>query len=310
MSTLEQKLSRIDLNLLVSMNVLLQERSVSKAADVLFITQPAMSKTLQRLRVVFDDPLFFRTAKGLTPTAKGQELERQLPDVLSEIHNLFLNKKFVPAECYDDITISIPTILSFPLLFPLLQEVSTLAPNISITDVPSEANPFDGLESLKYDFAVHVAPRPNDNFEQTSLGKLKTSVFARKSHPLANKKNEIIDLKPYKFVDYQVSGDELKTFENPAQRIDRLIGFSPDIISRSSDMNLIKALLQAEDYLFISPSFFLSAPGFSDDFTQVYSFDISQLHQHELLLLTSKRIASSPVHQWLKSLLIKHMNIE
>lgn len=309
MSTLEQKLSRIDLNLLVSMNVLLQERSVSKAAEVLFVTQPAMSKTLQRLRVAFDDPLFYRTSKGLTPTAKGQELERTLPDVLSEINSLFLNKQFVPAECYDDITISIPTILSFPLLFPLLREISGLAPNMSITDVPIEANPFDGLESLKYDFAVHILPRPNDNFEQTSLGKLRTSVFARNAHPLANKKNEIDDLKPYKFVDYQVSGDEIKTFENPAQRITRLTDFSPDIINRSSDMNLIKALLKAEDYLFISPSFFLKAPEFSDDFTQVYEFDISQIHQYELLLLTSKRIAGSPVHQWLKSLLLKHMTV-
>ncbi|MAT51965.1 MAG: LysR family transcriptional regulator, partial [Porticoccaceae bacterium] len=53
-------LSRIDLNLIVAMQVLLEERSVTRAAERLFITQPAMSKTLQRLRILFDDELFVR----------------------------------------------------------------------------------------------------------------------------------------------------------------------------------------------------------------------------------------------------------
>ena len=79
MNILEKKLSRIDLNLLVALSVLLNERSVSKAAQVLYISQPAMSKTLQRLRVLFDDPLFYRTASGIVPSIKANELEKLLP---------------------------------------------------------------------------------------------------------------------------------------------------------------------------------------------------------------------------------------
>ena len=76
-------LSRIDLNLLVALQILLEEQSVTKAADRLFITQPAMSKTLQRLRELFDDPLFIRSGRGLVPTPRAVELEKQLPVVLS-----------------------------------------------------------------------------------------------------------------------------------------------------------------------------------------------------------------------------------
>jgi hypothetical protein len=57
MKSLEQKLSRIDLNLLVSFSMLLKERNVSRAAEKLYVSQPAMSRTLQRLRELFDDPL-------------------------------------------------------------------------------------------------------------------------------------------------------------------------------------------------------------------------------------------------------------
>ena len=57
-------LAKADLNLLVALYVLLEERSVSAAAKRLSITQPAMSKTLSRLRETFDDPLFVRSKRG------------------------------------------------------------------------------------------------------------------------------------------------------------------------------------------------------------------------------------------------------
>ena len=72
-------LARIDLNLLVALQHLLEEESVTKAAERLFITQPAMSKTLHRLRETFDDPLFVRSGRGLSPTPRAVELKKQLP---------------------------------------------------------------------------------------------------------------------------------------------------------------------------------------------------------------------------------------
>ncbi len=65
-----RQIARIDLNLLIALQVLLEERNVSRAAERLYITQPAMSKTLGRLREVFDDPLFIRSSHGVRPTPK------------------------------------------------------------------------------------------------------------------------------------------------------------------------------------------------------------------------------------------------
>lgn len=78
-------LGRIDLNLLVYLDVLLRERNVTKAADHLGLSQPALSNGLRRLRVLFDDPLLVRTSEGMTPTERAQQLQPIVRDVLSKI---------------------------------------------------------------------------------------------------------------------------------------------------------------------------------------------------------------------------------
>ena len=85
-----QKLSRLDLNLLVALQALLEEKSVTKAAERLFISQPAMSRVLQRLRHQLDDPLFTRTGNELIPSPKARELHFKLPALLDNILDLCL----------------------------------------------------------------------------------------------------------------------------------------------------------------------------------------------------------------------------
>ena len=78
-------LGRVDLNLLVYLDVLLRERNVTKAADHLGLSQPALSNGLRRLRTLFDDPLLVRTSEGMTPTERAQKLQPIVRDVLSKI---------------------------------------------------------------------------------------------------------------------------------------------------------------------------------------------------------------------------------
>ena len=63
-----------DLNLLKYLDVLLREQNVTRAAEQLGITQPAMSNSLKRLRELFGDPLLIRTSDGMTATERAQEL--------------------------------------------------------------------------------------------------------------------------------------------------------------------------------------------------------------------------------------------
>ena len=83
-----REFNKIDLNLLISLQVLLEERSVSRAAQRLFITQPAMSKTLTRLRALFGDELFTRSSHGMQPTPRAIELSSGLNHILGDISHL------------------------------------------------------------------------------------------------------------------------------------------------------------------------------------------------------------------------------
>src|SRR5210317_252909 len=111
-----RELAKIDLNLLNSLQVLLEECNVSRAAERLFITQPAMSKTLSRLRALFDDPLFTRSSHGMQPTPRAQELAKDLTGILNEISDLVAGQSFDPASYRGEINLALSEYIGVALL--------------------------------------------------------------------------------------------------------------------------------------------------------------------------------------------------
>ncbi len=92
-------IERVDLNLLVYLDVLLRERNVTRAASYLGITQPAMSNGLRRLRELFDDALLVRTSEGMTPTERALELQPVVRSVLAAVERAVQPKKpFDPSQ--------------------------------------------------------------------------------------------------------------------------------------------------------------------------------------------------------------------
>ncbi|CAH0525742.1 LysR substrate-binding domain-containing protein [Vibrio hippocampi] len=85
-----------DMNLLICLHVLLEERSVSQAAKRMHLTQSAISKQLTRLRVLFDDPLFERVSKGLLPTPKAVALAPKIHQILVQVEQLAQLDEFIP----------------------------------------------------------------------------------------------------------------------------------------------------------------------------------------------------------------------
>ncbi len=88
-----RKLSRVDLNLLVTFHVLFENRHVTRAADQLGISQPALSHSLKRLRETLADPLFVKTPKGMIPTERAQKLAPIIASWLSDIDQTLLSAK-------------------------------------------------------------------------------------------------------------------------------------------------------------------------------------------------------------------------
>ena len=87
-----RNIRQADLNLLIALNVLMEERNVTRAADRLGLTQSAASRMLGRLRATFDDPLFVRTSRGLTPTKRALDLAGPLREYLAGLEKLLLER--------------------------------------------------------------------------------------------------------------------------------------------------------------------------------------------------------------------------
>ena len=86
----------IDLNLLVVLEALYDEKSVTRAADRLALTQPTVSGMLKRLRSIFDDDLFVRTSHGIVPTPRAEALIEPVKKITSTAQSLLLREDFDP----------------------------------------------------------------------------------------------------------------------------------------------------------------------------------------------------------------------
>lgn len=129
----EINLSRIDLNLLVLFEAVLEERHVARAAARLHVSPSAVSHGLGRLRRLMNDPLFLRQPKGVVPTDRARELAPSVADILDRTRRLMANAEaFDPARSKRRFMIGAPDAASAVLLPPLLAEIRRSAPGIDL----------------------------------------------------------------------------------------------------------------------------------------------------------------------------------
>ncbi|MEG3131500.1 LysR family transcriptional regulator [Pantoea cypripedii] len=126
----------MDLNLLKALDALLDERNVTRAANRLALTQPAVSGMLTRLRECFDDPLFTRTQRGIVPTLRALELAAPVKQILAEVNGLLQPKAFDPASAEMTFTIAATDYALRAVVVPYMEALRKLAPGIRVAVVP------------------------------------------------------------------------------------------------------------------------------------------------------------------------------
>jgi DNA-binding transcriptional LysR family regulator len=148
------QLRQADLNLLIVFTVLAEERNVTRAAARLFLSQPAVSRALQRLRDTFHDDLLIRTANGYEPTPKGQRLLQDLATMLPRLDRLMAGGDFDPST--EDATFRIATTdHAAHLLVPLLcNSVLSNPTKVDFSFVPLHAGQYEALEKGRLDLVL------------------------------------------------------------------------------------------------------------------------------------------------------------
>lgn len=130
----EIHLSRVDLNLLVLFEAVLEEGHVGRAAARLHLSPSAVSHGLGRLRQLLNDPLFLRTPKGVVPTARTLELSEPIAEILSKVRTVVSSAEpFDPSRSTRRFTIGAPDGISGVFLLPLLASLREAGPGIDIS---------------------------------------------------------------------------------------------------------------------------------------------------------------------------------
>lgn len=179
-------IAKVDLNLLVYLDVLLREGSVTKAANQLSITQPAMSNGLKRLRDLFKDPLLVRTSEGMTPTKRALELQPIVRNVLSQLESSIQPEvEFDPATSGRTFRIMTSDYAESTLMLGLIGKLSTLAPNITLDLITPSDVTFHDVEQGKVDMAINRFDELPLSFHQKVIWYDTFSCVMKSDHPKA-----------------------------------------------------------------------------------------------------------------------------
>lgn len=178
-----RSLSKIDLNLLVVLDVLLREKSVGRAADQLNLTSSAVSHALKRLRVLFDNELLVRDGRRMVPTSRGQSLSETLPILLSQVEcTLAEPEPFDPATSEQTFRLAAPDFIS-PLLPRVLKSITAKAPGVSVQVFTFAPTATVDMQTGRYDALIMPSFRQTDDLRGIELGAWPWVTFGRKDHP-------------------------------------------------------------------------------------------------------------------------------
>lgn len=287
----------LDLNLLKALDALLDERHVTRAAERLSVSQPAMSGMLTRLRDSFGDPLFIRSQYGIVPTERALALAPTVKQVLEDITSLLNIPEFDPATAEMNITIAATDYAMYAVAAPFLAALKPRAPHIRVAVIQiNDRRVHEELEQGRLDFALITPEHAHEGLHIRPLFEEHYVCALRQDHPAVTGGKLTLDqfcTLEQALVSYHGGGFSGVTDQTLA-KLDRSrrVGLSvqsflilPEIL-RNSDLLAVvpyRLVAQLPDIVHFKPP--IEIPGF----TKVLAWH-ERTHRH-------------PAHRWLRDLM-------
>lgn len=188
-------LTKVDLNLFIVFDAIYTEANLTRAGQIVGITQPAVSNALARLRETFNDPLFVRTAQGMVPTPMAQNIIGPVRNALSLLRvSVQESRIFNPLQANKNYRISMTDLTEAIILPPLFQRLRRLAPTVTIESFLSKRRETTKeLAAGRLDFAVDAPLNTDPQVRHVKLMEDSYVCAMRRSHPLANKGSITLD---------------------------------------------------------------------------------------------------------------------
>lgn len=299
---------KFDLNLLKTLDALLQEKSVTKTAERLYVTQSAVSKSLTKLREAFNDPIFIRAGKELIPTPKALELAVQLKPIIQSIEQMTLAESFAPENCNRKFKFDMMEVayaITLPEFMPILLDV---APHIKLETNTWSQDTMQRLLRCDIDFAIkcmemdtrsvnHISSLPKE-LSYAELSRDHAACVVRKGHPVASNNLTIEDYLAQKHI--QVTGGG-----NRHWLVDEILiqkGLERNIVLEVPDFHSAFKLCENTDLVLFAP------------FKQVESIvkhyelevvDIPvQMQNGVYVIIWNSYFDQDPAHKWMRELVV------
>jgi len=178
-------LAGADLNLLVTFDALLAERSVTRAAERVGLSQSAMSNALRRLRSLLNDPVLVRTRDGMAPTQRALELVDPIHEALAQLDRaLTSDSGFDPRTSQHTFRIGTADVIEFLLVPQLLQRLAAEAPGINLEVSQLQGGlPVEELRTGRLDLAIGNFSDVGEPFQSQTIMRENLVCAVRKDHP-------------------------------------------------------------------------------------------------------------------------------
>tara|TARA_Y100000768_G_scaffold385746_1_gene372542 strand:+ start:2523 stop:3431 length:909 start_codon:yes stop_codon:yes gene_type:complete len=291
-------LKETDLNLFIAFDVIYTEKNLTKAGQVLGITQPAVSNALSRLRELFGDDLFIRTSKGMIPTPVANQIIKDVRSALSLIQNTISEtEKFDPSIAEMTFKISIGDSSEYRLLPLLIKELAEIAPKIKVETylTPRKDAPRE-LASGTIDFSIDPPVHSDPHLRHEKIYEEDYVMIVRKDHP-------ILSLKEITIEDYlKLSHIHISNRKTGLGHVDMALyrlGLSRDISLRAQHFLVAPYIVEQSDLAITTTK------GFAVDRDLAWRelpFEIEPLILH---LYWHEAKDSDPSTKWMKDLMLK-----
>jgi DNA-binding transcriptional LysR family regulator len=293
------ELEDIDLNLLVVFKHMLAERNVSRVAETLDLSQPAVSNALGRLRKLLGDELFLRTPSGMEPTPFAEQLADSVTYALGMIHSA-LNQRssFDPTSSTRPFVIGMTDIGEIYFLPPLMERLRREAPGVTVSTVRNTAvNLRDELESGKVDLAIGLLPQLKAGFFQRRLFSQRYVCLMRKGHPLDKRK---ISLAEFSAAEHLLVISE-GTGHGKVDEVLKRSGVERKVTLTVPHFVAVGHILQSADLVATVPE--RLAARMTGPFSLVAVPHPAQLPEVAINVFWHAKFHKAPANQWLRSLI-------
>ena len=284
-----------DIRLLIVFDAIMRERSVSRAAQTLGLSQAATSNSLNRLRASLADQLFFRTVTGMAPTPKAIELSAPIREGLEKIQGALNYKSFKPEKPEGVFTLAFSDQAVQVVLPSLLGRLKGRAPGIRLNiETKWNSTVQDHLDTATVDLAIGIIPNLPKRFGRAVLFEDNYVAVMRKDHPLSVMSEIDADIfSSAKHLAVRPSIDRSSQIELTL----RELGYRRDVAMNVNQFIAVPSILNETDLI----ACMLKSVAEQLDQKNVTCLPINFIHMPvEITIAGSAVRASNPGNRWLR----------